>query len=64
MACARTGRRTRYDNNRPVTGRAPYVTASEYWHDRPRQFSREVLEKIAAALAVRVAELFGEAEPV
>ena len=39
-----------------------YVTASEYWHDRPHQFKRDVLEKIAKALGVRVSELFADDE--
>ncbi len=38
--------------------RVSYVTASEYWHDRPNQFNRQVLEKIARALGVRVGDLF------
>jgi transcriptional regulator with XRE-family HTH domain len=41
-----------------------YDTALEYWHDRPKQFNREVLDKLASALGVRVGDLFsGDPQP-
>jgi transcriptional regulator with XRE-family HTH domain len=36
-----------------------WPTVAGYWHDRNEQFNRTALDKIAAALGVRVSDLFG-----
>jgi DNA-binding Xre family transcriptional regulator len=44
--------------------RLAYTTTHMLWHDTAKVWSRESLDRIAAALEVRVGELFdGEPEP-
>lgn len=36
-----------------------YSTAHDYYHDKPRQYDKNTLERIASALEVKVSDLFG-----